>query len=87
MRQISAALKMITDMERIGDQADDIADIIMSSTGVRSKNSHTRNGDGNHENGNDSVDAYVKRDIALAQAVIDYDDVVDDASSALRKFD
>ncbi len=28
LRQISAALKMITDMERIGDQAEDIAEII-----------------------------------------------------------
>ena len=30
LRQISAALKMITDMERIGDQASDIAEIIIS---------------------------------------------------------
>ena len=33
LRQISAALKMITDMERIGDQADDIAEIILSRGG------------------------------------------------------
>ena len=30
LRQISAALKMITDMERIGDQASDIAEIIIT---------------------------------------------------------
>ena len=31
LRQISAALKMITDMERIGDQTADIAEIIISA--------------------------------------------------------
>ena len=34
LRRISAALKMITDMERIGDQTSDIAEIILSSKGV-----------------------------------------------------
>ena len=34
LRRISAALKMITDMERIGDQTSDIAEIIISSKGV-----------------------------------------------------
>ena len=34
LRRISAALKMITDMERIGDQTSDIAEIIISSRGV-----------------------------------------------------
>ena len=33
LRQISAALKMITDMERIGDQADDIAEILLCRAG------------------------------------------------------
>lgn len=34
LRQISAALKMITDMERIGDQAADIAEIIPFSSAI-----------------------------------------------------
>ena len=81
LRQISAALKMITDMERIGDQAEDIAEIITFLHG-RTSEQHT------HLKGmaeatikmvTDSVDAYVKKDTALAQSVIDYDDVVDDA--------
>ena len=80
LRQISAALKMITDMERIGDQAEDIAEIVgyledcpqeqcallsaMARAAVKMVT--------------ESVDAYVKQDVALAKAVIDHDDVVDD---------
>ncbi len=37
LRRISAALKMITDMERIGDQTSDIAEIVLSSNGIRKK--------------------------------------------------
>lgn len=79
LRQISAALKMITDMERIGDQAADIAEIIGYIGG--------RSGDFGQigemakatiKMVTESVDAYVKRDIEGAHAVIDYDDVVDD---------
>ncbi len=79
LRQISAALKMITDMERIGDQAEDIAEIISYLDG-RTIPAHTQI----HEMAQatskmvtDSVDAYVKKDLALAESVIVYDDVVD----------
>lgn len=87
LRQISAALKMITDMERIGDQAEDIAEIITFLQG-RSSEQHT------HLKNmaaavikmvTDSVDAYVKKDIALAQSVIEYDDVVDEAFLKVKK--
>lgn len=81
LRQISAALKMITDMERIGDQAEDIADIV-ASLGGRSTGEGTALKDmaiATVKMVTDSVDAYVKRDIQLAQSVIDYDDVVDNA--------
>ena len=37
LRQISAALKMITDMERIGDQAEDIAEIVVSMSAAARK--------------------------------------------------
>ena len=80
LRQISAALKMITDMERIGDQAADIAEIALSLGG--------RAGG---ENGmiadmaratihmvTESVDAYVHRDVEVARRVIEYDTTVDD---------
>lgn len=81
LRQISAALKMITDMERIGDQAEDIAEIVTFLNG-RSCEEHTdlkEMATAAIKMVTDSVEAYVKKNIVLAQSVIDYDDVVDDA--------
>lgn len=80
LRQISAALKMITDMERIGDQASDIVEIIPFLHGrtgaecdkIRLMAIETI------RMVTDSVDAYVRQDIDLANAVIAHDDVVDD---------
>jgi phosphate transport system protein len=79
LRQISSALKMITDMERIGDQAADISEITMLANIKAADNT-------NHivdmakatiKMVTDSIDAYVRQDLGLAKAVIDYDDVVD----------
>ena len=87
LRQISAALKMITDMERIGDQAEDIAEIITFLRG-RTSEQHThlkQMAEATIKMVTDSVDAYVKKDTALAQSVIDYDDVVDDAFLQVKK--
>ena len=86
LRLISAALKMITDMERIGDQAEDIAEIVTTLNG------HTMEGmelieemaRETIEMVTASVDAFVKKDIALAQKVIDQDDVVDDYFSKVK---
>ena len=79
LRQISAALKMITDMERIGDQAEDIAAIVEFLKG-RS----VENGDMLEDMSRavikmvtESVDAYVKHDIILAEKVVSDDDTVD----------
>ena len=80
LRQISAALKMITDMERIGDQAADIAEIIVFLKG-RSCESCAAIGEMGRATikmVTDSVDAFVRRDTALAESVIRYDDIVDD---------
>ena len=79
LRAISAALKMITDMERIGDQAEDIAEIVISI------GNHTMDGLEIIEQMaretvkmvTDSVDAFVKKDVDLAQEVIRRDDIVD----------
>lgn len=87
LRQISAALKMITDMERIGDQAEDIAEIITFLNGCRDAE-HTylkEMAEATIKMVTDSVDAYVKRNTALAQSVIAYDDVVDDAFLRVKK--
>ena len=86
LRQISAALKMITDMERIGDQAEDIAEIITymdcecaNSTLLREMAKDTI------KMVTESVDAYVRRDTELAKLVIAEDDIVDDYFAKVKK--
>lgn len=79
LRMVSAALRMITDMERIGDQSADIAELAVYIAG------HSGGQGGEIREMalatirmvTDSVDAYVKRDTAMAKDVIAYDDVVD----------
>lgn len=87
LRVISAALKMITDMERIGDQAEDIAEIITFLNGRTSKECHDIRfmAEATMKMVTESIDAYVKQDLALAQAVSDYDDVVDDAFDRVKQ--
>ena len=79
LRQISAALKMITDMERIGDQAADIAEIIISErkTDKNEIPKIIKMSEAASKMVHDSVEAYVKKDLALSWAVIEEDDVVD----------
>lgn len=87
LRQISAALKMVTDLERIGDQADDIGEMIAYTA-------HHQHGEYSliREMGlatkkmvRDSIDAFVKQDENLALSVIKYDDVVDELFVQLKK--
>ncbi len=80
LRQISAALKMITDMERIGDQAEDIAEIITYLEGRTAEETvHIKDMAAETISMvTDSVDAYVKNDIELAKTVITHDDKVDE---------
>ena len=87
LRQISAALKMITDMERIGDQAEDIAEIISFIDGHTSENDTLMREMAKAviQMVTESVDAYVKHDIALAEKVIADDDIVDDYFDSVKK--
>ena len=79
LRLISSALKMITDMERIGDQAEDIAEIVKHLKGhtmeevklIQEMAKETI------EMVISSVDAFVKKDLDLAKSVLIRDDVVD----------
>lgn len=87
LRQISAALKMITDMERIGDQAQDIAEIISFLNGHTAQ-VHRQIHEMAEETikmVTDSVEAYVKKDASLAASVIAYDDVVDDNFNKIKR--
>ena len=80
LRQISAALKMVTDMERIGDQAEEIAEILPFLNG-RTLPEHIRIREmakATIKMVTDSVDAYVRQDTTIAEAVIASDDIVDD---------
>ncbi len=79
LRQVSAALKMVTDMERIGDQASDIAEIIgfLHGRGGEDCAFIGQMGEATIRMVTDSIDAYVRRDTKLADEVIAHDDIVD----------
>ena len=79
LRQISAALKMITDMERIGDQAEDIAENIKFLNGRTVENGALirEMASAAIKMVTESVDAFVKHDIMLAEKVVSDDDIVD----------
>lgn len=80
LRLISAALKMITDMERIGDQAADISEItkLRNIKETDNKLHIDEMAEATIKMVTDSINAFVGRDLTLAQSVIAYDDVVDD---------
>lgn len=78
LRQISAALKMITDLERIGDQAEDIAEIVISGQVNEGEELLRDMAASTIKMVTESVDAYVKHDTMLAEKVIAEDDIVDD---------
>ena len=84
LRKISSALKMITDMERIGDQAEDIAEIVQFLDEPAKEEALI------HKDGQlremakatirmvtESIHAYVKHDVKVAEQVLKEDDIVD----------
>lgn len=79
LRAISSALKMISDMERIGDQASDIAEItqFIKNDSVKSKIHIKDMAAATIKMVTDSIESFVKKDLALADSVVKYDDVVD----------
>lgn len=80
LREISAALKMISDMERIGDQAADIADLskFIDRSVVEIPDEIARMAEKTVHMVTESIDAFVKADLALCRKVIDDDDLVDE---------
>ena len=87
LRQISAAMKIITDMERIGDQAEDIGEIVPflnGRTGVECEDIRLM-AETAQQMVRSSVDAYVNQDMALVKRVISMDDIVDDAFDCTKE--
>lgn len=86
LRLISAALKMITDMERIGDQAEDIAEIVTFLGGRKVKETQLieEMAQETIDMVTKSVDAFVKKEISLAESVIRQDDKVDDCFAKVK---
>ncbi|MDR3766219.1 MAG: phosphate signaling complex protein PhoU [Butyricicoccus sp.] len=84
LRMISAAMKMITDIERIGDQAADIAELTLllcKQEGLLSAKKLKDMARATIHMVSGSIDAFVRRDLHLAREICEYDDIVD------RQFD
>ncbi|MDO5410299.1 MAG: phosphate signaling complex protein PhoU [Lachnospiraceae bacterium] len=87
LRNVSAALKMVTDMERIGDQAADIAEIVLELAGQN----YIKKLDHLQEMAREaaemvvqSMEAYVSRNLDKAQAVIGKDDRIDELFADIK---
>lgn len=87
LRTVSSALKMISDMERIGDQAEDIVEILeyMKEEALPQE----KNLDGMAKAAasmvNRAVDSFINRDMEMAEKVIEADDAVDEYFSQVKK--
>ncbi len=87
LRQISAAIKMITDMERIGDQARDISELLKYIRGHNTPELHLVHSMAEEDVKmvTDSIDAYVTQNQKLAEDVIAHDDIIDDLFERVRQ--
>ena len=87
LREISAALRMISDMERIGDQAADIADLSLyiDRNTCAVPDSISSMAEDTVRMVTESIDAFVKADLKLCRTVIDNDDIVDQAFNEIKE--
>ncbi len=87
LRRITAAQKMITDMERIGVQAADIANLVafMKQSRVKSDIHIADMARATIKMVTDSIDSFVQDDLEEAKAVIAYDDIVDDLFTKVKQ--
>ncbi len=87
LRAISSALKMISDMERIGDQAFDIAEIlgVIGDERIKGAEHISEMAKAAIKMVTDSVQSFVNKDIDLVKKVISYDDVVDELFVNVKK--
>lgn len=88
LRLISSALKMITDMERIGDQSADISELTILLAGrpyIKKLEHIPQMAEATIKMVTDSIDAFVRKDLSLAKKVVEYDDVVDDLFDKVKE--
>ena len=87
LQYISASLKMVTDLERIGDNAADIAETAMYINKRDDEGLHLieKMGDGVIFMVRSALDAFVRRDKALAKEMIEYDNIIDDFFLKIKK--
>lgn len=87
LREISAALRMISDMERIGDQAADIADLsrFIDKNCAKIPDEIKKMVEQTVHMVTESVDSFVKSDINLCRKVISDDDKVDEAFNKIKE--
>ena len=86
LRNISAALKMISDMERIGDQASDIADItkFLENSELTQHVHIQQMAESAMSMLTESIDAFVRKDLLLARKVMKEDNTVDDLFNQIK---
>jgi len=88
LRLVSSVLKIITDVERIGDHASDISEIILllaDKPYVKKLEHIPQMAEETMRMVGNAIDAFVKKDLDLARAVIANDDVVDDYFETVKK--
>ena len=87
LRSVSAALKMISDMERIGDQASDIVEIApyIIHNGEFSKTHIPQMAEATIQMVSESVDSFVKRNLDIAGLVVKHDDTVDELFDRVKQ--
>ncbi len=87
-REVSTALKMITDIERFGDQASDIGDLVYTMPGdkyIKKLEHITAMGNLAEKMVRESVDSFISNNEALANEVIALDDKMDDLFLTVKK--
>lgn len=88
LRTVSSALKMITDLERIGDQAIDIAEMSTYLKDCENIYSMTHLSEMAERSSNmvtTAIDAFVKKDLKLAKTVATMDDAIDDLFNKVKQ--
>lgn len=86
LRLVSSALKMISDMERIGDQASDIAEMAdyVNCSGLQSEIHISDMARATIKMVTDSIDSFVKKDVDMAHSVIEHDQIVDNLFDKIK---